>query len=114
MKNYVMGVLVVFSALSRVAMADLSTNTTTLFGRVEGIAPCSWYQSIGSEHDPMWMCAQVQQNSGNVVEVVFSGSRDVAWYHSPKLSGEEFGDFVVEDHTLPGHELLVRYIPVIH
>jgi len=88
----------------------------TVVGVVRSIEPCAWYTPTISEHDPLWQCAQVSSDDAFLprLEVVFSGSNDVAWQDSPKLQVGSSGEFVLDQNRLPGRYLLINFFPNPH
>lgn len=59
------------------------------------------YPARPSEHDPEWHVASVKvvtslrgAQAGQVVTVLFPASRDIVWFHAPKLKPGEDGVFI--------------------
>ena len=56
-----------------------------------------------NEHDPEWQAATVRiatalrgGTAGEIVTVIFAGSRDIVWFHSPKLKPGEDAVFLAQ------------------
>ncbi len=87
-------------------------------GKVTSVGDCTWYNPVGSEHDPLWKCAQALTTSENgnseTIEVVFSDSNDIMWKDYPKLYGGETGTFDLTDMQpeLPKHLVLLRFTQI--
>jgi hypothetical protein len=64
------------------------------------------YPARPSEHDPEWQVASVKvvtpllgAEAGQVVTVLFPGSRDIVWYHAPKLKPGQEAVFITHALT---------------
>jgi hypothetical protein len=96
---------------SRLATADL-----VLRGKVESIRPLESPTAErerekrgsgpGSEHDPEWQVATVRvatslrgTQAGQNVTVIFAASRDITWYHAPKLKTGQDAVFILHAAT---------------
>jgi len=85
----------------------LAAASTVFRGKVESAHPLIVAALAGSstaprsEHDPEWQVAAVRVTApirggdvGQVVTVVFAGSRDIEWFNAPKLSAGQDAIFI--------------------
>ncbi|MDO8536697.1 MAG: hypothetical protein Q7R94_00415 [bacterium] len=90
---------------------SLAVSPLVVVGEVIAVNPASLGRKYISEHDPNWQIATVKVvrplkpyrpiRGITEVYVVFAGSRDIAWFRSPKLTVGQKAIFILTEWTGP-------------